>query len=63
MIKNDMKVRWLRSQKDTKFNIEKYQKESNILFITGLVGSGKSTLARKLGEEYNATVIIQDYLA
>lgn len=62
MIKN-MKVRWLKSQKDIKFNIEKYQKKSNILFITGLVGSGKSTLARKLGKEYNATVIIQDYLA
>lgn len=33
------------------FNIEKYQKESNILFITGLVGSGESTLAKELGED------------
>ncbi len=52
MIKNKIKVKWLKSKNDIKFNIEKFQKESNILFITGLVGSGKSTLARKLGEEY-----------
>lgn len=63
MIKNNIEVNWLKSKNDIKFNIEKFQKESNILFITGLVGSGKSTLARKLGKEYNATVIIQDYLA
>lgn len=60
---NYLHIRWLKSKNDLKFNVEKYRKEDNILFITGLVGSGKSTLARKLGKEYNATVIIQDYLA
>ncbi len=56
-------VRWLGTKKDIEYNIEKYQKEDNILIITGLVGSGKSTLARELGKKYNATVIIQDFLA
>lgn len=40
-------VKWLKSKEDIKYNIEKYKKEDNILFITGLVGSGKSTLAKE----------------
>lgn len=63
MMKYNFKVNWIKSKKDIVFNLDKYQKEKNLLFITGLVGSGKSTLAKKLGEKYNATVIIQDYLA
>lgn len=58
-----MKVKWLISKRDIEHNLESYRYENNILFITGLVGSGKSTLAKKLGKKYNATVIIQDYLA
>lgn len=61
MIKNN--VKWLKSKTDIKYNLESYRNKNNVLFITGLVGSGKSTLASKLGKEYNATVIIQDYLA
>lgn len=60
---SNLSVKWLKSKEDIKYNIKKYQKEDNILFITGLVGSGKSTLARELGKKYNATVIIQDFLA
>lgn len=63
MMKNNLYIRWLKSKEDITYNIEKYKKEDNILFITGLVGSGKSTLAKKLGEKYHATVIIQDYLS
>ena len=55
-------VKWLKSKEDIKYNIEKYKKEDNILFITGLVGSGKSTLAKELGKKYSATVITQDFL-
>jgi adenylate kinase family enzyme len=62
-MKNNLYVRWLKSKKDIQYNFEKYRNEDNILFITGLVGSGKSTLARELGKKYNATVIIQDFLA
>lgn len=58
MIRNKIKVKWLKSENDIKFNIKNFQKESTILFITGLVGSGKSILARKLVEKYNATIII-----
>ena len=56
-------VKWFKSKDDITFNIEKYKNSNNILLITGLVGGGKSTLARELGKEYNATVIIQDFLA
>lgn len=56
-------VKWLKSKEDIKYNIEKYKKEDNILFITGLVGPGKSTLAKELGKKYSATVITQDFLA
>lgn len=63
MIKKNIKVRWIKSKNDIIYNFEMFQKESNILFITGLVGSGKSTLAKKLGKKLNATVIIQDYLS
>lgn len=56
-------VEWLKSKQDIQYNIERYKNDDNILFITGLVGSGKSTLARNLGKKYNATVIIQDFLA
>ena len=57
------KVKWLISRNDLNINLETFKNENNILFITGLVGSGKSTLARELGKKYNATVIIQDFLA
>ena len=60
---SSMNVNWLKSKKDLEYNLNKYQKEVNILFITGLVGSGKSTLARELGKKYKATVITQDFLA
>lgn len=56
-------VKWFKSKSDLSLNLEKYLKKDNLLFITGLVGSGKSTLAKELGIKYNATVIIQDYLA
>ncbi len=62
MIKKN-NVKWLKSKKDIEYNLKSYKYKTNILFITGLVGSGKSTLASKLGKQYNATVIIQDYLA
>ena len=62
-MKNKIKVHFFKTKEDYKHNLEDYGKKTNILLITGLVGSGKSTLARKLGKEYNATVVIQDYLA
>ena len=62
-MKNKIKVYFFKTKEDYKHNLEDYGKKTNILLITGLVGSGKSTLARKLGKEYNATVVIQDYLA
>lgn len=57
------KVNWISSKCDLIINLEKYNSKENILFITGLVGSGKSTLAKELEKKYNATVIIQDFLA
>lgn len=62
-MKSKKRVKWLISKRDIEHNLESYRYENNILFITGLVGSGKSTLAKDLGKKYNATVIIQDYLA
>lgn len=61
--KLEHKVKWFVSKSDIEYNLELYRKETNLLFITGLVGSGKSTTARKLGEKYNAIVVIQDFLA
>lgn len=58
----NLSVKWLKSQEDISYNFQKFRKEDNILFITGLVGSGKSTLSRKMGEKYNATAITQDFL-
>lgn len=60
---NNLFVKWFKSKNDIEYSIEKYSNSDNILFITGLVGSGKSTLARELGKKYNATVVIQDFLA
>ncbi len=58
---NNFKVRWLKQKKDITINMDLYRKETNILFITGLVGSGKSTLAKELGKKYGARVVVQDY--
>lgn len=42
------------SKDNLEFNIQKFGKENNILFITGLSGSGKSTIIKKYAEKYNA---------
>lgn len=42
------------SKDNLEFNIKKFGKENNILFITGLSGSGKSTIIKKYAEKYNA---------
>lgn len=42
------------SKDNLEFNIKKFGKENNILFITGLSGSGKSTIIKKYVEKYNA---------
>ena len=56
----NLSVKWLKSQEDISYNFQKFRKEDNILFITGLVGSGKSTLSRKMGEKYNNQVVKND---
>lgn len=42
------------SKDNLEFNIQKFGKENNILFITGLSGAGKSTIIKKYAEKYNA---------
>ena len=42
------------SKDNLEFNIKKFGKENNILFITGLSGSGKSTIIKQYAEKYNA---------
>ncbi len=58
------KVNLFFSKKDLIFDFEKFSKnKQNLLIITGMVGSGKSSTAHVLSNKYNATVIIQDWLA
>jgi len=48
--------------KNLEYNVEKFPKQSNILFITGLSGSGKSSMAAKLAKKYDAVNIEIDLL-
>src|SRR5574344_350353 len=45
---------------DVYYNIDNWNKDNNILLITGLSGSGKSTLAREISKENNAILISLD---
>ena len=43
-------------------NVEKFAKENNVLFITGLSGSGKTTLSNELSKKYNSIILSLDCL-
>lgn len=49
----------MKDRPHTDYNIDKWgkDKDSNILFVTGIAGSGKSTLARKYAKDNNADYI------
>lgn len=57
------KIGLIFSKKDYLYNIEKYGKDYNLLFITGMVGAGKSTISKEISSKYNATILSQDWLA
>lgn len=57
------KVNYFFSKPDLYINFEKFGKESNLLFITGLVGAGKSTVGKQIAKKYNAVYICQDWFA
>lgn len=50
------------SRKSYENNVEKFIKENNVLFITGLSGSGKTTISNSLAKKYNATIFSLDCL-
>ena len=45
------------SKDNIELNLDKYNKENNILYITGLGGSGKSTIISQYAEKYNAEAL------
>lgn len=52
---------FLISESDLTYNLEKWGKSENILFITGLSGSGKSTLAKQLAKYNSCSYFKLDY--
>lgn len=51
------------SKKDLNYNFDKFGKNQNLLFITGLVGSGKSTIAKDISAKKEVVILSQDWLA
>ena len=51
------------SKKDLNYNLDKFGKNQNLLFITGLVGSGKSTIAKDICAKKEVVILSQDWLA
>ena len=49
-----MEENLLFSKDNMEFNLDKFNGDNNILYITGLCGSGKSTIIKKYAEKYNA---------
>ena len=45
------------SKDHMEFNLDKFGKSENILYITGLGGSGKSTIISEYGKKYNAEAL------
>ena len=50
----------LLSKENIEINLDKWDNNNNILFITGLSGSGKTTLSKKIAKEHNAVVFDLD---
>ena len=51
---------FLLKQKDVKYNLNKFGKDKNVLFITGLSGSGKTTLSDEYSKKYGCPVLHLD---
>lgn len=51
---------FLFKQSDITYNLDKFGKECNILFITGLSGSGKTTLSNEYADMYKCEVLHLD---
>lgn len=45
------------SKDNMEFNLDKFGKSENVLYITGLGGSGKSTIISEYGKKYNAEAL------
>ena len=55
---------WIMSQDDIYIGYDRWKnKDSNILFVTGISGSGKSTIAQKIAKRDHATYVELDHLA
>lgn len=50
------------NKKNLEYNLDKYNNNNNILYITGLSGSGKTTIAKDLAIKYNAVLFELDNL-
>lgn len=51
---------FLFKQSDFTYNLDKFGKESNVIFITGLSGSGKTTLSNRYADMYKCEVLHLD---
>ncbi len=56
------KINYFISKPNFENNVNKFSKENNVLFITGLSGSGKTTLSNKLSKKYKAIILNLDCL-
>ncbi len=56
------RVNYFISKDNFKNNIDKFPKENNVLFITGLSGSGKTTLSNDFSKRYKSIILSLDCL-
>lgn len=56
------KVSFIFSKKSLEYNVDKYNLNNNILYVTGLSGSGKTFLSKELSRKYNAILMELDNL-
>lgn len=57
------RTHYIISKKNYEKNIDKFPKENNVLFITGLSGSGKTTMSNKISKKNDAIVLNLDCLS
>lgn len=57
-----IKINFLFNKKNIVWNIEKYNRDNNILYVTGLSGSGKTTISNSLANKFGAQLFELDHL-